>query len=136
MQINELRVGNKVGSGNEIITVNEIIESGINPKWGIHDDNPYDEISFDLIYGIPLTEEWLLKFGFEKDNSYDYRKGFICWQKEPTDYGTALIKKCNWFIECGGDDQYYHVPVYYLQYVHQLQNLYFSLTGEELQLKQ
>ena len=70
---------------------------------------------------IPLTEEWLLRFGFEKNGEewfihennfelvFDEGKYFYTW-----DY--------NWCTSFG------------IKYIHQLQNLYFALTGEELQL--
>jgi hypothetical protein len=67
---------------------------------------------------IPLTEEWLLKFGFEWKN-----------------HG---LHKDNWVIrQFGGDwtiflsNEKYNFDIK-LCYVHQLQNLYFALTGEEL----
>lgn len=134
MQINELRIGNKVGSGNEIITVNEIIESGINPKWGIHDNNPYDEITFDLIYGIPLTEEWLLKFGFERYDELDVNGylGYKCNQNK----GYCIDMYINSKGKCCAHYLKTALSLNHPQYVHQLQNLYFSLTGEELKIKQ
>jgi hypothetical protein len=62
---------------------------------------------------LPLTEEWLLKFGFENNKLglFDVRKVV--------------------------DDIAYHIyfiktHLKEIQYVHQLQNLYFALTGEEL----
>ena len=69
------------------------------------------------IYAIELTEEWLLKFGaikyeFEHKAS-QYRIDnmlFIIRENAFFDYGTGVK----------------------LQYVHQLQNLYFALYGEEL----
>ena len=59
---------------------------------------------------IPLTEEWLLKFDCKKI----------------------------WVFEIFGDNKRgFHISTEYgewifLKYVHQLQNLYFALTGEEL----
>ena len=71
---------------------------------------------------IPLTEEWLIKFGFErnlKDGSFQHRSPFPF-----TVYfdGARLSVK---FYQ--GNE---------LNYVHQLQNLYFALTGEELTIKE
>jgi len=68
---------------------------------------------------IPLlTEDWLLKFGFENQDENRY------WL-EPI------------FLFHYGDGVKYlanqrHVNLFY---VHQLQNLYFALTGEELTIK-
>jgi hypothetical protein len=71
----------------------------------------------DWIKPIPLTEEWLLKFGFSKKVDYLLQKrGFsICFEKH------GDIFEC--FLESIGIE---------IEYVHQLQNLYFALTNEEL----
>lgn len=73
---------------------------------------------------IPLTEEWLLKFGLKNEN------GFFKWHR------SAIYKRNEiWIYGILGDDNnsYYHVSE--LKCVHQLQNLYHALTGEELTLK-
>jgi hypothetical protein len=71
---------------------------------------------------IPLTEEWLIKFGFKKNTDNGDLKGNDCY------YTHQNFKRCislpN-FIYDGTK----------LKYVHQLQNLYFALTGEELEVK-
>lgn len=72
---------------------------------------------------IPLTEDWLLKFGFVfkltgnevYDQIWEFDQ-FKIWQH---DEGF-----CHSFHH-GGD----------LDYVHQIQTLYFALTGEELTIK-
>jgi hypothetical protein len=74
---------------------------------------------------IPLTEEWLLKFGFEKtewDNFNSYRLMI-----GSNDYAIILYSDGNCEV---GD-----IITCKIEYVHQLQNLYFALTGEELTLK-
>jgi hypothetical protein len=65
---------------------------------------------------IPLTEEWLLKFGFENN-----RLGLFDCIKVVEDIGFHI-----YFIQR-------HLKE--VQYVHQLQNLYFALIGEELTFK-
>ena len=73
---------------------------------------------------IPLTEEWLLKFGFEKltdkkngfkSNSYTYTKGILFI----VHLNDKLLSVNFW----QGNEK---------KYVHELQNLFFVLTGEEL----
>ena len=64
---------------------------------------------------IPLTEEWLLKF---KDK-VDY---------ELSDSGDSV------FIRTIGPD-INEIDIERVKYVHQLQNLYFALTGDELSIK-
>ena len=80
---------------------------------------------FEYFKGIPLTEEWLLKFGFEKDSIFGvdikYKIGYFeVWYFRNTDsYMLENIKNMKVFIK----------------YVHQLQNLYFALCNEELVIK-
>jgi len=69
---------------------------------------------------IPLTEEWLLKFGFEIKQG---RFGNEYWGK--INLYTSSDKK---IVFCF--DGYLKG----IKYVHQLQNLYFALTGNELTL--
>ena len=68
---------------------------------------------------IPLTEEWLIKFGFKR--LFDK-----FWMKKH-----LLLN--NGFVPMFTDGNYHEEEIgEQLKYVHQLQNLYFALTGEEL----
>lgn len=88
---------------------------------------------------IPITEEWLLKFGFIK-NTYPNLHWFkyvdngdkIAFTQHK-EYGSN--KHLSFYFNCGGLNNYSSVDLQ-LIYVHQLQNLYFALTNEELTLKQ
>ncbi len=78
---------------------------------------------------IPLTEEWLLKFGFEKKLNCSNMIYYILAGKCLLEYNLThniadIVKKVHLdlFIE--------------IEYVHQLQNLYFALTNEELTYEQ
>jgi hypothetical protein len=84
---------------------------------------------FDGFEPIPLTEEWLLKFGFEKSNDLDsfYHLRLINdWTKLFYDpkHGVCELSVSN-----------HGAMIRKLKSVHQLQNLYFALTGEELIIK-
>lgn len=121
MKASELRIGNYVYYNNEnksigIIStlVNDLvpgldycqIDHVINKKhWCIN------------LEPIPLTEEWLLKFGLEIKNNYAYDKASL-----------------GFFVITFGEKFYW--KSFELKYVHQLQNLYFSLSREELILKE
>lgn len=73
----------------------------------------------DSFNSIPLTEDWLLKFGFEKrKNSYEYGL-FVLYQEDSGRFG---------FTE--------FAVIVYINHVHKLQNLYFALTGQELEVKE
>jgi hypothetical protein len=70
---------------------------------------------------IPLTEEWLLKFGFKEvivDSWYS---------KLAENKNTINISKSG--LVAINDDK----PIRAIEYVNQLQNLYFALTGTELE---
>ena len=80
---------------------------------------------------IPLTEEWLLKFGFEKGwNQYDKHDYYAkdCWGKIRIDNG--YLEPAEYYFLDGIRDSYK------IKYIHQLQNLYHALTGEELKVKE
>ena len=102
MNVTELRVGNYVNFG----IVNEPIEVlSINPN----------STTIEMASPIPLTEDWLLKFGFDKcgiDDEIRYYKDE--YYIEFMSFKIQEVTICN------------------LKYVHQLQNLYFALTQEEL----
>lgn len=87
-------------------------------------------VDWNNVNPIPLTEEWLVKFGFEKANTK--KKQYFRFVNR----GMRLrvlrgIKRVgyNFFATSGG---FY----FDCQYIHQLQNLYFALTGEELKIKE
>ena len=87
-------------------------------------DYPTAIVDIDRLSGIPLTEEWLLKLGFEKRGIiyekfvHELENLFI---GKLTDYGFAYYVDKN-------DSQ----PLVYVKYVHPLQNLFYSLTNQEL----
>ena len=92
-------------------------------------------VPYKNIKPIPLTEEWLLKFGFKK---YKYSLNFKIkankyWSLGELKQGylkIKLIKTSKWRVENFGNKSVF------LYSVHQLQNLYFALTGEELKIKE
>jgi hypothetical protein len=112
MKANELRKGNLFYHVKNKINygthiVCEITKNGIVNEHSVL--IPYNEVEH-----IPITEEWLKKLGF------------IGW-----DIGnyTMILSNGN-FMEFG------NIIAENINYVHQLQNLYFALTNEELKLKQ
>ena len=107
MKATELRIGNFVDLYSKTATVcRNDFSTGLAIKKG----KP-----------IRLTEEWLIDFGFNNTNTTEfpnYTKGmYQCrWR-----HGETNICNNHGFIKD-------------LKYVHQLQNLYFALTGEELKI--
>jgi hypothetical protein len=117
MKANELRVGNYVkGIGHNISWLVEGIETDY-----IHSSNAWRLLS--SFEPIPLNTNWLLKLGF-KYNNYEE-----LYQKDIFDIDIIDDVYCHFYMNEYGD--WYRN----IKYVHQLQNLYFALTGEELTIK-
>lgn len=113
MKASELRIGNIVryGANNRVLDAELFLQL-------LKYTTPFDP--------IPLTEEWKLKFGFEKtewDNFNSYRLMI-----GNNDYTIVLYSDGNCEV---GD-----IITCKIEYVHQLQNLYFALKSEELTFKQ
>jgi hypothetical protein len=75
---------------------------------------------------ISLTEEWLLKFGFEKlDKTH-----FVIMQNDSFSSPFTITLDDNEIFKLDFQGFWYQ-----LEFLHQLQNLYFALTNEELKIK-
>jgi len=117
MKASELRLGNLVMDGKDIEQVNaRMIDMLVKI-----------EADFDP---IPLTEEWLLKFGFDKVGI-----ALTSIAIAPLNLPCTFNLPNTPFSFCQGkfilttSTGDFCVNT---EYVHQLQNLYFALTGEEL----
>ena len=82
---------------------------------------------------FPLTEEWLYKFGFENIDKSD--NDYITYTDPNHDYYLQIDvrkKDGKYAILDNSFDDLRDFSMVDISYVHQLQNLYFALTGEEL----
>jgi hypothetical protein len=87
-----------------------------------------EESDLSHLRPIPLTEEWLLKFGFKVNRQTKEENNiWRCYWTEGHFEIEQIIGFFLWDNNCYGTK---------IKYVHQLQNLYFALTGEELIIKQ
>lgn len=127
IKASELRIGNWYNDKriNRHFVVNQIHELSIS-----HGDTDYSPTRIDYVEGIELTPEWLERFGFESEVSKSYSSGspgveFMVYRNSLFTYND--VQKAWW----------YDGKILQLQpkYVHQLQNLFFALTGRELELK-
>jgi hypothetical protein len=84
----------------------------------------YNEDICDNIEPILLTEEWLKRLGFYGSASLERYIGPSIGTLGWDDKGVYLI----------ADNSGPYLP--HIQYVHQLQNLYFALTGDELPIQE
>jgi hypothetical protein len=129
MEANELRIGNYFTEFKEVKQVSGIESFPTVVVWD------YTGCECLLFEPIPLTEEWLVKFGFEKDSTRTFSHRFtIECQKSmlvlrPSCFGGYYFGIAS-SDSMGTDVELDDVLSY--KYVHQLQNLYHSLTGTEL----
>lgn len=132
---NELRINNLVyynNQHNEIGLITEI-KTSLNPKIDYVGINNRIDVYYQTkhINPIPLTEKWLLKFDFKLIiESSNISKWFIGYNPITHDYLfiiTQFIDENRFFFKNG-----FHT----IKHIHELQNLYFALTGEELTLNE
>lgn len=123
MNATELRLGNLVQyvDTKEPCTIYEI-EHRFKKIYRINDLNDNKNIE-----PIPITEEWLLKIGFKRVEW----SSFAWYHENDIDaiFQIELNSKGPLHI---WDGAYTDASC---QYIHQLQNLFFALTGKELEFK-
>ena len=133
----ELRIGNLCGDGyGRIVSITTIERD---KEWwaeGELADSPV--LTADLIVAfepIPLTEAWLRSFGLIGERSdyrftlFDFADNHTCSIESTGNKGETVAVYIEQYGE--GLDSLPHI-----KYVHQLQNLYFALTGKELTIKE
>jgi len=136
MKAEQLRIGNWV-IGRHCGFTKEVQVFELNSQEIRHTDNKQNPIGILSCDPIPLTADWLQKFGF---STKDYKPGYIGIDVRsdsgmiidfvltnphfmgPWQNSYAFDLSANRFIE--------------VEYVHQLQNLFFAINGVELRLVQ
>jgi len=123
MEARELRIGNLMELPNgEISKVTGFTENG--KVWFVREPKHEEcALKINQVKPIPLTEEWLFEFGFIDDFSKDFRVRLIGHR-----LGDFFITEKMKLLTSD-------INSVKIKYVHQLQNLYFALTGEELTIK-
>jgi hypothetical protein len=122
IEANELRIGNLALTPRKVIvSIERIIDTSFcalnkgSIRW------------YSKLNPIPITEEWLVSFGFFINNY------------ESDNFGTTVYQFKNFAIYCNYSVNKWlvcYIDGVELESVHQLQNLYFALTGEELKLNE
>lgn len=108
----ELRGQIRVVTGDDIASMSEI------------------DIYCEVVIPEPITEEWLKRFGFRNSGGY--------WYPPETKYGFFTHLKFNAYGCEGrwGFCQDYDREIYQpIDFIHEIQNLYFCLDKKELTLK-
>lgn len=144
MKINEVRVGNIVGLNlkedpQNLFSVMEIGEYTMKLSDNInYFTKPHRNTAFydnEILEGVLLTEEWLLRADFKNER--------IARKEEDLDgiwyNGISIVQdfwdqdKFSFAVYVRHDGEF--KGGYEIKYVHQLQNLYYALTGQELIFK-
>lgn len=113
MKAKELRIGSLINYNGIICKVEAITNEYVSISG--YEENRFTPIKIEDIKDEPITEEWLLDFGFEK------RK---------VDFPSFQLNGIQ--INCINGKWQDYASQRGLPHIHQLQNLYFALTGEEL----
>lgn len=92
-----------------------------------------NDVQIEKVYGIPLTDSWLTKFGFEKIDRHFQHNWIIRLNKTGEHYSIQFSEEKFWLSNSEYDAWCYVIRD--VEYVHELQNLYYDLTGEELVIK-
>lgn len=121
MKPNELRIGNMVNLKN----CNQVNIIAINDSQISYWNDGYNDIyeNIDHFEPIPITEEWLKKCGFDENfatinliNFYE-----VYFERYENDI----------YLMTTNNPNEYTIKI---DYVHQLQNIYFTLTGNEISI--
>ncbi|MCT3673304.1 hypothetical protein HZQ94_08910 [Elizabethkingia anophelis] len=141
MEGKELRIGNYI-KHSELHGITEVMAVG---KDYIHilfnNETLYESIKW--FTPIPLTEEWLLKLGGEKIPHFTISNSIIIKTKRNQQLSFGCVGTPNFMVflqELDPDNENKItdlIPIHNWDYdkdmyVHQLQNLFFTLSGKEL----
>ena len=132
MKLRELRIGNIIGGIYtdydddsekhdvcKVVTLDSVGAAGY-PIWV---EGKANVENYDSFYPIEIDEEWLVRFGFckiEGNGNFYELSGFRFLVQYVPKSGYLRVDRVGVAVK----------------YVHQLQNLYLALTGEELQLQE
>lgn len=112
MKSNEIRTGNIVAVGNEIRMVETI---GTN---------------CDSLSPVPLNAKWMRRLGFAIGTAKIGKSQVTTWTNDSPNLVIEQESNTHFYWNTSG----LSVDVN-LKYVHELQNLYFALTGNELEIQ-
>lgn len=142
IELSELKIGNYLLYKGEIVYVTLLsldIDDEYEDTIGFcrlgttdHERSDWNRALVNDLKRIPLTPELLERFGFKKlaDGSY-HKPAMLTWRVLYDDFEKAASYCTCIYPELG---HRVHLNIR-IEYMHQLQNIYFTMTGEELKLK-
>jgi len=128
MEAKNYRLGNIVKQPNRIGKISEVWQDAVRLEGY---NNGYD---YKHTQPIHLSEKWLNDFGFKKEVLSDDSGYYYTLELNKNKY-------CDLSIISGDKNGFIEVTLFPYEewfrykYVHELQNLFFAITGKELELK-
>lgn len=138
IDVKDLRISNLVKSKNPQYRPNELGKFLYVTKVDSENDSigcfVYEELPFAIQFGqylkfvepIPLTEDILLKCFFRLAGKSEFKIGFDLEQNHKFSYKFNIVDKTQWLEYIG--------MVIDCNYLHELQNIYYLLTKQELEI--
>jgi methionine salvage enolase-phosphatase E1 len=133
MEINELRIGNYVNIEGDVVKVKEIYEKSIHYANGEYESYATE----DFIHPIELTGDILINIGFKKGYNEIYSKTIKDdFYEYNVSYQNVKDNKYS-FVAYGykNGELKRQIILDNIQYLHELQNIFFSFTNQELNIK-
>jgi len=122
----ELRIGNYINYENTTHVVAELHKEKIIHFW-INSGHDGYVTTYNQVQAIPLTTREILDFGFEEDfDRVKYFEGYF------DNNGMCIEHDGDNFWLCQHRDEDEVVRIAVVDDVHELQNLYYHITGKEL----
>jgi len=127
LKANDLRIGCIIEKSGDICSVASINSDNTIRIFNEDKTDTWGCFALRIFNPIPLTEEWLIKLGFERDLQINLYRLY-------NDFGTIVyypkssVEKSKFSFMLIG----YCFVTYEILHLHELQNLYFALTGSEL----
>ena len=121
MEAEDLAIGNFTWCWNP---KNGLWDTVIKINWK-HLRNVCEQPQDDTYKPIIITNEWLLKFGFQIEEDYG-DETYYC----KNGFGVKIVEEDNFYFYKYNGSSY--TILREINYVHQLQNIYYALTGEKL----
>ncbi len=135
LKCTDLRIGNYVNIEGDVVKVKEIYEKSIHYTYGEYESYATE----DFIQPIELTEEVLVKIGFED------RKGYFNYSRVFGDENNYCDSIYIYYCPRLNHFKFTHnivekldlqtMDLYNIKYLHQLQNAHFILTNKELNIE-
>lgn len=137
MKANEIRLNNIFSQKGFPMYVEAIFRDTVYLNFEGNEGDVWEEDIKDLV-PIPLTEEILLKAGFEKESEDDkYGRVFLIPNTKyiirVVNYGNPQKVDFGFSLEISDDKDWCSIKRIY--FIHDLQNTIFALTGEEIKIE-